>query len=286
MLKQKAIEHWELDTFIPNAGDLARHNDPEKIRLFGLDLLANGQFHAVSATEDRRMISGHMRLLAARSAGLKTLLTNVYPAALSDTQFRLIRLGENVHRTDLTPYQKWIACAELMCSNPGWKLLDLAEHLHLDPSSVTRLMSPSKCIPEWQDALKAEQVGIGDVYAASKLPASEQAALLALKLSGATRDQLEAARKKRQPAAVSAVKRGRVVCPLASGTKVTVTGAAMTLEGYIEALASALDAARKASRESLDVRTAEKVWKDRAKVKILRSHTETGEALQQAGEQS
>jgi hypothetical protein len=58
-----------------------------------------------------------------------------------------------------------------------------------------------------------------------------------------------------------------VVCPLATGTKVTVTGAAMTLDGYIEALTAALDAARKASREALDVRTAEKVWKDRAKVK-------------------
>jgi ParB-like chromosome segregation protein Spo0J len=216
------------------------------------------------------MIFGHGRLLAARSAGMKTLEVKIYPASLTETQFRLIRAAENFHRTDLTAYQKWTIGTDLMRANPGWKLLDLAEHLHLDPSSVTRLMSPSKCIPAWQEALKDGRVGISDCYAASKLPESEQASLLALKLSGASRDQLEQASRKSRAAtttARTAVKLSRVRCPLSTGATVIVSGPAMTLEGLIESLTAALDAARKANKESLDVKTAQAVWKDKARVK-------------------
>ena len=63
--------------------------------------------------------------------------------------------------------------------NPSWQLKDLAEALHLDPSTVTRLLSPSKCIPAVQDALKQGKIGISDCYPISKLPESEQAGLLA-----------------------------------------------------------------------------------------------------------
>ena len=261
------VETRPLEWFKPDGRELARHDDPEVIRRHGQDLLANGQLQAVGATEDGRMIFGHKRLLAARSAGLKTLEVKIYPATLTETQFKLIRLAENIHRTDLTAYQKWLAGTELMCGNPGWKLLDLAEHLHLDPSSVTRLMSPSKCIPAWQEALKAGTVGISDCYAASKLPEAEQASLLALKLSGASRDQLEQAGRKARVTSSTAgtVKLARIRCPLPTGTTVVVSGPEMALEDLISALSTTLELARRANKDSLDVRTAEKVWKDKAK---------------------
>ena len=124
--------------------------------------------------------------------GLKELSVIVTDETLSDSQIRQIQITENVHRTDLSGYEKWSACAELMCSNPGWQQKDLAEHLHLDPAQITRLLSPSKCIGAAQAALKDGKITISDAYAISKLPEADQSGLLALKLSGcASRDVLE-----------------------------------------------------------------------------------------------
>lgn len=167
--KPLAIEHRPLDWFKTDARELARHDDPAKVRLQGEDMLAKGQLQPVGATEDGRMIYGHGRWLAAKSAGIKTLEVKLFPTSLSDTQFKLIRAAENLQRKELTGYQKWLLCADLMACNPTWQMKELAEQLHLDPSMVTRLLSPSKCIPAWQEALAAGKVGISDCYAASKL---------------------------------------------------------------------------------------------------------------------
>jgi hypothetical protein len=185
---------------------------------------------------------------------------------LSDSQKRVWQLVENMQRADLTGYEQWTACSELMCMNPAWQMKDLAEHLNIDPSTVTRILSPSKCTPEWQDALRDGKVGIGDAYAASKLPQDRQSGLLALKLSGASRDALEQAAKKARSVERQTVKLAKVRCPLSSGTVVTVQGAEMDLEQLIEALQGALDAARKANKEQLDVKTWARVMSDKAKV--------------------
>jgi hypothetical protein len=63
------------------------------------------------------------------------------------------------------------------------------------------------------------------------------------------------------------VKLARVRCPLPDGTTtVVVSGLEMSLENYIDVLQSALDLAKRANKDALDVRTAERVWKHRAKV--------------------
>jgi hypothetical protein len=86
-------------------------------------------------------------------------------------------------------------------------------------------------------------------------------------LAGLPRDQIaELSRKKRQTGKGEQVKQARVVCPLTTGTKIVVTGPEMTLQDLIEALSSALESARKASREAIDVKTWSRVMADKAKV--------------------
>ena len=213
----------------------------------------------------RALLWGERRFRAATLVGLKELSVIVTDRPMSETEIRLIQLTENMHRADLSGYEKWLGCAELMCCNPAWSMKDLAEALHLDPSMVTRLLSPSKCVAAWQEALKHGKVGISDCYAASKLQESEQAGLLALKLSGASRDQIEATGRKKRTVE-STVKVSRVRCPLACGATVVVSGPEMSLDGLIEALGQALDAAKKASKEGIDVKTLARVMADKAKV--------------------
>lgn len=263
--KPLAIEHRPLDWFETDPLELARHDDPEKIRLQGEDMLAKGQLQAVGATEDGRMIFGHGRWLAAKSAGIKTLEVKIFPASISETEFKLIRASENLHRKELTGHQKWALCSDLLSVNPTWPLKELAAHLHLDPSMVTRLISPSKCIEAAQTALREGKIGISDCYAISKLPVEDQANLLAQKLSGASRDAIEQAGRKNRMKVTPAIRLSRVKIAMPEGKTVVLTGAEMALDDVINALESALSAARRAQKENLDVKTAEKVWRDKAK---------------------
>lgn len=262
--KPLAIEQRPLDWFKTDARELGRHDDPEKIRRQGEDMLANGQLQPVGATEDGRMIFGHGRWLAAKAAGMKTLEVKLFPASLPETQFKLIRAAENLQRKELTGHQKWLLCAELMSGNPTWQLKDLAEHLHLDPSMVTRLLSPSKCIPAWQEALSAGKVGISDCYAASKLGEAEQAELLRLKLSGASRDAIEQAGRKSRNGRAATVRLSRVKVALPDGASLVVSGKDLSMSDVVELLSETLKEARKAA-EQFDVKTFQSMMRDKAK---------------------
>lgn len=258
-------EHCPLDWFNTDERELARHDDPEKNRLLGQDMLANGQLQAVGATEDGRMIFGHGRWLAAKAAGITTLEVKLYPASLPNMQFKLIRAAENLQRKELTGYRTWLMCADLMSGNPTWQMKDLAEALHLAPSAVTKLLSPSKCIPAAQEALRDGKIGITDCYEISRAPADQQAELLQLKLSGTSRDGLADRVRKQKNQSVPQVRVKRIACPLPSGASVVVSGAELSLDDLIEALGDAQKEARKAREQGLDAKTFSAVMKDKAK---------------------
>jgi ParB family chromosome partitioning protein len=260
-------EHRPLDWFKTDDKELGRHDDPDAIRRQGEDMLAKGQLQPVAATEDGRMIFGHGRWLSAKAIGIKTLETRIYPASLPETQFKLIRAAENLHRKELSSYRKGLLCADLMRCNSDWQLKDLAEHLHLDPSMLTRLLSPSKCIEAAQHALRDGKIGISDCYAISKVPEGEQAALLAMKLAGASRDAIEHAGRTRRTRNVPAVKLSRVKCPLTSGVVIVASGEALSLDDLIDALGEAQKEAKKAREQGLDAKTFQAVMRDRAKAR-------------------
>ena len=149
--------------------------------------------------------------------------------------------------------------------NPGWQMKDLADFLHVDPSSVTRIVSPSRCTPAWQEALKDGKLGISDCYAASKLPEKDQAGLLALKLSGASRDAIEQAGRKKRNGAKEAVRIQKVKCILSSGVTVVVSGEGVSLDESIEALGDAIKEMKRARELGYTAKTFAAAMKDKAK---------------------
>ncbi len=267
--KPLSTDDKALDFFKTDPRELERHKDPEQVRLRGENMLARGQLQDVAATEDGRMIFGHGRWLAAKAVGIKTLRVRIYPSSLTDTEFRLIRAAENLQRNELTGYQKFLLCSELMCGNPTWAQKDLAAALNLDPAQVTRLLSPCRCAPAWQEALKAGKVSISDCYAASKLSSpEEQNSLLALKLSGASRDALERAVKKSKNEkhkengkTEDKVSRIKFVVP-SSGVNVLVSGSRITLEASITALKEAVKELERARDLGLTAKTFGQATKD------------------------
>ena len=230
----------------------------ESIRLHGV-------LQPVGARSTGSLVWGHRRLRCAIAAGLKEVPCVILDKDMTEGQYLTLQMLENVQRADLNPYDMWQGCVRLQEAN-NWQLKDVARALSLDPATVTRLMSVSKCIPAWQDALRSGKVGIGDCYSASRLSEAEQPGLLALKLSGATRDELaQVAKKTRTVAKGPTEKLARVVCPLSTGRKITVTGADMDLDALIEALAAVLESARKGNKDQLDVKTWARVMADKAK---------------------
>jgi len=248
------------------------HRDPgqprkdfaeSELRLLGESIKQHGQLAPVGALETGRLIWGERRLRAAELVGIKELSVIITDKVLTDSEVRLVQLTENIHRSDLSAYDKWQACAALMAMNPGWQMRDLGDHLKCDPSMVTRLLSPSRCIAQVQAALKAGQIGLSDAYAISKVQESEQAALLARKLDGASRDELDRQVRK-QRNGVSTVKVDHVRIALPNNVAVVLSGNGMGMAEVVTVLSDVLKEAKKAAAQ-YDVKTFQSMMKDRAR---------------------
>jgi ParB family chromosome partitioning protein len=258
MLTNKPLSYLKPDPNQPR-----KHFDEATLRALGESLRIR-QNDPVQARPDGTIIDGERRWRAAKLIGLDKLDVIITDAALTDTQINVIRLTSFFHRQDLTAWEKWNACRQLLELNPGWQGKDLAGHLHVDPSMVTRLLSPSKCIVAAQNGLRDGKIGISDCYAISKLPEAEQEGLLALKLSGASRDAIEQAGRKNRKGATTAARLSRVKIAMHGGATVVITSKDLGMAQVIELLNETLKEARKAA-EQYDVKTFVSMMRDKAK---------------------
>jgi ParB/RepB/Spo0J family partition protein len=241
-----------------------RHFDETELRQLGESLKVK-QLQPVLAKPSGELIAGERRLRAATLVGLPDLMVVITDDAMTESQLRIFQLTENVHRADLKDSEKWRACEELLRLNPGWGNKDLASHLKLGESTVTKYLSPSRCIPEVQKALESGQIGITAAYEISRAPAEQQAELLRLKLSGTSRDGLAEHVRKQKRDSTPQVRVKRIACALPSGASVVVSGEELSLDDLIEALGEAQKEAKKAREQGLDAKTFSAVMRDKAK---------------------
>jgi hypothetical protein len=130
---------------------------------------------------------------------------------------------------------------------------------------VIRLLSPSKCIESVQAVLAQGRIGISDCYAISRLGEAEQEAALAMKLNGASRDELASHARRQKSSAKPNVRMDRVKCELGGGVTVIVAGNDLGLDEVIDALRIAQKEALKGHDQNLDVKTWSAVMRDRAR---------------------
>jgi ParB family chromosome partitioning protein len=204
-------------------------------------------------------------LRGAELVGMTELEVKIIDDPVTEAECKRLQFTENMQRQDLTGYEQWQGCIELLRLNPGWTQKDLAEQLHIDPSMVLRLLSPSKCIASVQATFAEGKIGISDCYVLSRLSEAEQPAALAMKLSGASRDQLASHARRQRNGDTPKVRAGRVKSDLAGNVSITVVGSELGLDEVIEALGDAQKEARKARDQNLDVKTWSAVMRDRAR---------------------
>ena len=252
-------------TWFKTTKQVREHFDDERELRLAESMKADGQLQPVLARADGTLIAGERRLRAAIRAGIPELLVTVFDEPLSETQVKVLQLTENLHRDDLRDSEKWHACEELLRLNPGWGNKDLAAHLKLVESTVTKYLSPSRCTRDVQAALESGEIGITAAYEISRAPEDEQGELLRLKLSGTSRDGLAQHIRKQRRDSTPHVRVKRIACPLLSGVSIVLSGEELSLDDVIEALAEAHKEARKARDQNFDVKTFGAVMRDKAK---------------------
>lgn len=240
--------------------------DEAELRRLGRSLRSR-QIHPVVARPDGTVIDGERRVRAALLDGLEELDFIVTDEALTPAEVTEIQFVSAWHREDLTGYEQWRALLAIRAARPDATHKALAELLNIDPTMVRVILSPGDCIPEVQQALLGRRIPLSACDAIARVPAEQQAELLQLKLSGASRDEIARLSRRRRngSASAAAVRVARIRITLASGIQVTVAGEGLDLENTGDALAEARKEVRKAVDDNLDARTAQAVWRDRAK---------------------
>lgn len=240
--------------------------DDEEDHRLGASMKEHGQIQPIVVAPDRKtVLIGGRRGRALQLIGDEFADVKILDRLPSDSELKILQLIENLQRKSLSGFDQWVGCTDILGMNVNWQAKDLAERLAVDQSSITRILSPSKCCREVQDALKEGKVGISDCYAMSKLPHDKQLGLLAMKLSGASRDALEEAGRKARRVTQPSPKVSRAQLVLTSGIKIVVSGASICCDTLLDAFADAARELRKAREQNLSVKTLEAVLKHKAK---------------------
>lgn len=238
--------------------------EEKELRQLGESLKVR-QLQPLVCLPDGTIIAGERRYRAALLVGMPELEVKIIDDPVTEGECKRLQFTENMQRQDLTGHEQWQGCVELLRLNLGWTQKELAEQLHIDPSMVIRLLSPSKCIESVQAALAEGRIGISDCYAISRLDQAEQAAALAMKLNGASRDRLASHARRQRHGDKPSVRASRVKCELGGDVSIVITGKALGVDEVIEALGLAHKEARKARDQNLDVKTWAAVMRDRAR---------------------
>jgi ParB/RepB/Spo0J family partition protein len=254
------VEKKLTDWFKEDPDQPRKQFDEEEDRRLGQSMLAHGQLQPVRARSNGIVLVGARRVRAAKLVGIKELEVVISDQEFSNSEVRMRQVAENVHRSDLTGWEKFVAYHEIITLNPGWQQKDLADHLKLNEGTVSRALSVAKCSQEWQDALKAGQVTLTQCARASQMKPDEQEGFLASILTGLEKQQ-KRGRKKCDPAPAKAKK---LNIPLPSGAVVTVTGDDLSLEDVAEVLAEAIKATKHGIRLGYKAKTFVSTMKDNA----------------------
>ena len=95
----------------PNPNQPRKDFSEAELRSLGASMLALGQLQPIGITPDGTILWGERRWRAAQLVGIHELSVIIIDRVLADTDSRLIHLAENIHRADLTGYEKWMACS-------------------------------------------------------------------------------------------------------------------------------------------------------------------------------
>jgi ParB family chromosome partitioning protein len=137
--------------------------------------------------------------------------------------------------------------------------------LHVSEAVISRAIALLQLPDDLQQQVNAGTLDARRGYLLSQESDPARQRELASQAAALTREELEKRVRKPKQSDTPQVRMKRILCPLASGVSITVSGADLSLDDFIEALAEAQKEARKAREQSLDAKTFAAVMRDKAK---------------------
>ncbi len=153
----------------------------EAIERLAESIRQKGQLHPIRVrwsekTEKWLIISGERRWRATQAAKLPTIDCYFHQGKLTAPDILEQQLIENLLREDLKPMEQARAFSSLMEIN-DWNGKQVAEALHVSPSTVSRALSLLDLPTEIQQKIDSGELAARSAYELSKLPASAQSDL-------------------------------------------------------------------------------------------------------------
>jgi len=252
-----------------------RHHGTESHRQLTESARQHGILQPPGIRPTGEVVWGTGRVLAAIAAGLEEILVAVLDAPMTEAEYQVLTLTENFVRADLTPIEQVDGVEAVAKLNPDWSNKEIASRVSVDPSMVTRLRAVAACPITYAALADGRLKGVTDAYQVAKAPADQKAGLLALRVSGSTRDAMAAyGRKKRAEHSEEPPKEksARIRIPLAINTDelkvngtVTVAslpGEEIDLDAARDLLTEALRALNDAKKRKLTAKTFARAMKD------------------------
>lgn len=219
-------------------GNCRKRFDEDALRALGKDLRVR-QISPLVCLPDGTIICGERRYRAAVLEGLESLDVIIITDSVTEAEQKRLQLAENLHRQDLSNYEKALGCVEYARSNPSMPLKQVAAELHCDASMVSRWMALERVVEPVAKALEADQITLVQMYDLSKLADEQQESGLAEVLVSRKRKRNGNAADSNAQSANSnghSTPRSRSKFFLPSGVEMTVAATEMSLEGLQAAL--------------------------------------------------
>jgi ParB family chromosome partitioning protein len=232
----------------------------ENIRTHGQKVPLIGFFKS----ERFQVADGGCRVEGMRLVGLTEALALDWGKEPTPADLMMAHASIDLHKQFLPPLDRARLFRSLITTR-GCNAKQLALDLSVSDSLVGKYLSLLTLPADLQEQVNTGVLEFGKACVLAQEQDATRLRELAAVAPNISRDALATLARKGRQQAKATVTLTRVRCPLHSGATVVVSGPEMTLEGLIESLSSALEAARKANKESLDVKTAERVWKDKAR---------------------
>lgn len=255
-----------IEKFIPNPDDLRTIVASDRLS----ELTSSLRTHGVKVPligyvvpNGIMVCDGHLRLEAARAAGIRELPVVILPQKPSETELLLLELTVNGQRAELNPVDEFEAFSRLIRLE-NWSATELAQHVATSNTDVTRVMSIGKLTPEERELVRSGKISKSAAYALSRMSSDQRAAMVRKAVTGeATCEQLNSQVRRRKPG--DDVKTRRIICEVASGTVSVQSKTGLTFTSFIELLEGLLRECRKLRTKGLDLSTAALVLKDQCR---------------------
>lgn len=169
--KQRSINYKMIDmTLIDPPGDKARMDIPER-EIFELSesFKSVGQLQAILLVpRDSRfeIVAGHRRFLAAQHIGWGTIKAEI--KKLSDKQVAVIRMIENLQRSDITPIEEAAQYANLFDQHK-FTIRMIADQVGKSANHIKVRMDLLRLDPQIQKALHERKISIGVARVLSRI---------------------------------------------------------------------------------------------------------------------